>query len=103
MKCYNGGDLCSREKHNNIFFRQIFRKMLLTVRYMHNSGIVHRDCKFKDIHIRILHFMIKITLMFTKKISKENIMFEIKQPNAEINIIDFGLARTFLPDATGSD
>lgn len=30
-------------------------------------------------------------------------MLEIKQPNAEIKIIDFGLAKTFLPDATGSD
>jgi serine/threonine protein kinase len=47
---------------------RIIQQVLSAVNYMHQRKVIHRDIKF------------------------ENIMFENKEPNAQVKLIDFGLA-----------
>mmetsp|Transcript_16428 Transcript_16428/g.24166 ORF Transcript_16428/g.24166 Transcript_16428/m.24166 type:complete len:376 (+) Transcript_16428:167-1294(+) len=78
-----GGDLFEwltssfkREQHPDIWEEKcvnIVRQILSGVRYLHSKGIVHRDLKL------------------------ENIVFESKDDNSKIKIIDFGLSKQFQP------
>lgn len=76
LELCSGGDLHSRNPYSERQAASIVGKLLSAVAYMHGKNIIHRDLKF------------------------ENIMFENKQKNAEIKVIDFGLSKKYLdPDA----
>jgi len=64
-----GGDLYSRGPYSEKYSAKIIGKLLSAILHMHNHNITHRDLKF------------------------ENIMFESKAEDAEIKLIDFGLAK----------
>ena len=65
----SGGDLYSRVPYSEKDSAKIVGKLLSAVSHMHRHNVTHRDLKF------------------------ENIMFESKEPNAEIKLIDFGLSK----------
>jgi len=72
MEHCSGGDLYSRRPYSEEESRKIVLKLLSAVHYLHERNIVHRDLKF------------------------ENIMFENAGEDAEVKLIDFGLAKKFL-------
>lgn len=72
MEHCSGGDLYSRRPYSEEESRKIVQKLLSAVHYLHERNIVHRDLKF------------------------ENIMFENAGEDAEVKLIDFGLAKKFL-------
>jgi len=72
-KC-SGGDLSSRLPYKEHDVSKILNRILSALVYMHDKGVVHRDLKFA------------------------NILFENDSPEAEIKIIDFGLAKKFSPE-----
>jgi serine/threonine protein kinase len=51
--------------------------MMLGINYCHNNGIVHRDLK------------------------PENFLYETKDANSDLKIIDFGLSKVFKPGKGG--
>eukprot|EP00559_Dactyliosolen_fragilissimus_P001311 CAMPEP_0184866690 /NCGR_PEP_ID=MMETSP0580-20130426/23314_1 /TAXON_ID=1118495 /ORGANISM="Dactyliosolen fragilissimus" /LENGTH=497 /DNA_ID=CAMNT_0027366505 /DNA_START=167 /DNA_END=1660 /DNA_ORIENTATION=- len=69
MEYCSGGDLHTRAPYTESEAAKIIGKTISALTYMHERNIVHRDLKF------------------------ENIMFESRHPNAEINLIDFGLSK----------
>lgn len=73
MEECSGGDLYARQPYSEKDAARIVGKLLSAIAYMHERKVVHRDLKF------------------------ENIMFENKNPDAEIKVIDFGLSKKFLP------
>jgi len=77
LELCDGGDLYSRLPYTEKEAAYITGKMLSAVKYMHDHQIVHRDLKF------------------------ENIMFESKNPGAEIKVIDFGLSKKFISSKLG--
>lgn len=50
-----------------------FRQFMLGINYCHSKGIVHRDLK------------------------PENFLYETKEPDSDVKIIDFGLSKIFKP------
>jgi len=72
MENCSGGDLYSRRPYSEKESAKIVQKLLSATHYLHEKRIVHRDLKF------------------------ENIMFENAGENAEVKLIDFGLAKKFL-------
>jgi len=64
-----GGDLYSRGPYSEKYSAKIIGKLLSAILHMHNHNITHRDLKF------------------------ENVMFESNAEDAEIKLIDFGLAK----------
>jgi calcium-dependent protein kinase len=71
MEYCRGGDLWARQL-NETATAAVVRKILLAVSFLHDHNVVHRDLKL------------------------ENIMFDQPGPNAEVKIIDFGLATRYL-------
>lgn len=65
----SGGDLYSRVPYSEKDSAKIVGKLMSAISHMHRHNITHRDLKF------------------------ENIMFENKEANAEIKLIDFGLSK----------
>lgn len=51
----------------------VFKQFMLGINYCHSHGIVHRDLK------------------------PENFLYETKEPDSDIKIIDFGLSKIFRP------
>jgi calcium-dependent protein kinase len=68
-----GGDLYTRGPYSEKQSAAIVGKILSGVAYMHSKNVCHRDLKF------------------------ENIMWESKDKEAEIKLIDFGLSKKYLP------
>lgn len=56
---------------------QVFRQFMLGINYCHNNGVVHRDLK------------------------PENFLYETKDGDSDIKIIDFGLSKIFKPGHGG--
>ena len=54
-----------------------FKQFMLGINYCHKQGIVHRDLK------------------------PENFLYETKEENSDVKIIDFGLSKIFKPGAKG--
>lgn len=54
-----------------------FKQFMLGINYCHSKGIVHRDLK------------------------PENFLYETKEPNSDVKIIDFGLSKIFRPGNGG--
>jgi len=77
LELCDGGDLYTRLPYTEKDSAYIVGKLLSAIKYMHDHLIVHRDLKF------------------------ENIMFENKDPGAEIKVIDFGLSKKFATDKLG--
>lgn len=69
----SGGDLYARIPYSEKASAKIVGKLLSALSHMHRHNIIHRDIKF------------------------ENIMFESKDPDAEIKLIDFGLSKSYSP------
>jgi len=65
----SGGDLFTRGPYSEKSSAKIIGKLLSAILHMHNHNITHRDLKF------------------------ENVMFESTADDAEIKLIDFGLAK----------
>jgi len=72
MELCTGGDLHSRIPYKESDAARIMNKVLSAVQYMHSKNIIHRDIKL------------------------ENIMFESSRKNADVKLIDFGLAKKFM-------
>jgi len=70
----SGGDLYSRIPYSEKACAKIASKLMSALSHMHKHNVTHRDIKF------------------------ENIMFESKDPDAEIKLIDFGLSRRYSPE-----
>ena len=68
-----GGELFDRIIENEFFAEKvaakIFKQILQSLFYCHNMGIAHRDLK------------------------PENFLFETKDPDSDLKIIDFGLSK----------
>lgn len=73
----SGGDLYSRGPYSEKAAAKIVGKLLSAVVHMHEHGCTHRDLKF------------------------ENVLFESKEDDAEIKVIDFGLAKKSKPENSG--
>ncbi|WAR19411.1 KS6A5-like protein [Mya arenaria] len=73
LELCEGGELLNRIRKKKSFCEpeasEIMLKLVLAVDFMHRRGVVHRDLK------------------------PENLLYESKEENAEIKIIDFGFAR----------
>jgi len=69
MELCMGGDLFSRIPYDEPTAADVTRQILSAVSYIHDRKIVHRDLKF------------------------ENIIFESRQPQSLIKVIDFGLSK----------
>jgi calcium-dependent protein kinase len=80
MEWLTGGELFDRLVAVQQFSEQeaskIMKKIISAVQFMHSHNIAHRDLK------------------------PENFMFENESPEAEIKLIDFGLAKKFTHTAT---
>jgi len=74
MEICTGGDLYRRLPYSEKDSAKITSKLCSAIAYMHSKDVVHRDLKF------------------------ENIMFESKDSNSEVKVIDFGLSKKFLPE-----
>eukprot|EP00586_Coscinodiscus_wailesii_P005068 CAMPEP_0172488816 /NCGR_PEP_ID=MMETSP1066-20121228/18538_1 /TAXON_ID=671091 /ORGANISM="Coscinodiscus wailesii, Strain CCMP2513" /LENGTH=517 /DNA_ID=CAMNT_0013256285 /DNA_START=71 /DNA_END=1624 /DNA_ORIENTATION=+ len=74
MEYCSGGDLYERAPYTEAQAARITRQILSAVAHMHKYKVVHRDLKM------------------------DNIMFENKEPDAVIKVIDFGLATKYLSD-----
>lgn len=76
-----GGELFDKIIEKEFYTEQeaahVFRQFMLGINYCHANGIVHRDLK------------------------PENFLYETKEPNSDIKIIDFGLSKIFRPGQTG--
>jgi serine/threonine protein kinase len=70
----SGGDLYRRVPYTEKQSGKIVGKLLSAIAYMHAHNVCHRDIKF------------------------ENVMFESRDPNAEIKLIDFGLSKVYSPE-----
>mmetsp|Transcript_9692 Transcript_9692/g.21033 ORF Transcript_9692/g.21033 Transcript_9692/m.21033 type:complete len:344 (+) Transcript_9692:150-1181(+) len=74
MELARGGDvfdrLAKRKVYTEKHARDLARRMLESIRYLHERGIAHRDIK------------------------PENLLFESNEENSSIKLIDFGLSRT---------
>lgn len=72
-----GGELFDRIIENEFFSEQtaakIFKQIMQSINYCHNMGIAHRDLK------------------------PENFLFETKEPDSDLKIIDFGLSKIISP------
>mmetsp|Transcript_17345 Transcript_17345/g.39163 ORF Transcript_17345/g.39163 Transcript_17345/m.39163 type:complete len:444 (-) Transcript_17345:850-2181(-) len=73
MEYCSGGDLYVRTPYSEANCVLIIQKVLSALSYLHSKNIIHRDVKY------------------------ENIMFSDMSPDADIKLIDFGLAKKFLP------
>jgi calcium-dependent protein kinase len=75
MEYCNGGELLERILKKGVYDEQIaasqLRQIVLACNYLHQNGIVHRDLK------------------------PENFLFENKEENAQLKLIDFGLSTKF--------
>jgi len=69
MELCTGGDLYARIPYTEQQAGRIIKQLLSAISYMHDRKIIHRDLKF------------------------ENIVFESKDPDALIKVIDFGLSK----------
>jgi len=69
----SGGDLYARGPYSEKAASKIVGKLLSAIVHMHKHGCTHRDLKY------------------------ENVMFESREKNAEIKLIDFGLANKASP------
>jgi serine/threonine protein kinase len=56
----------------------VFKQFMLGINYCHQQGIVHRDLK------------------------PENFLYETKELDSDIKIIDFGLSKIFRPGGGGN-
>ncbi|CAM9795306.1 unnamed protein product [Chrysoparadoxa australica] len=72
MELCTGGDLSARAPYKEKEAIVIMRKLLSAVGYMHEHNVVHRDLKL------------------------ENVMFESREPDADIKCIDFGLSKIYI-------
>jgi calcium-dependent protein kinase len=76
-----GGELfdkiIEKEFFNEYEAAKVFKQMMLGINYCHNNGIVHRDLK------------------------PENFLYETKDANSDLKIIDFGLSKVFKPGKGG--
>lgn len=72
MELCSGGDLYSRDPYTEVQASSIVNSIVSAVAYMHSCDITHRDLRF------------------------ENIVFADFSPEAEIQIIDFGLSKSYL-------
>jgi serine/threonine protein kinase len=73
MEYCSGGNLYARIPYMESQSANIITQLCSAIAHMHNHGIIHRDIKM------------------------ENIMFESKEPTAEIKVLDFGLSKKFIP------
>jgi len=77
----SGGELFDKIIEKEFFTEleaaKCFRQMLLGINYCHSHGIVHRDLK------------------------PENFLYESKDVNSDLKIIDFGLSKVFKPGKGG--
>ena len=78
-----GGELFDRIIENEFFSEQtaakIFKQIMQSINYCHNMGIAHRDLK------------------------PENFLFETKDQDSELKIIDFGLSKIINPQGMQMD
>jgi len=78
-----GGELFDRIIENEFFSEQtaakIFKQIMQSINYCHNMGIAHRDLK------------------------PENFLFETKEADSDLKIIDFGLSKIISPGTTFHD
>lgn len=75
LELCSGGDLYTRGPYSEKDAAKLTGKLLSAIAHMHQHGITHRDLKY------------------------ENVMFESREDDAEIKIIDFGLANKSVPGA----
>jgi len=75
----SGGDLYSRGPYSEKASAKIVGKLLSAIAHMHQHGCTHRDLKY------------------------ENVMFESREEDAEIKVIDFGLANKSKPGTKDTD
>lgn len=75
-----GGELFDKIIEKECFTEKeaahLFKQIMLGINYCHSQGIVHRDLK------------------------PENFLYETKEDNSDIKIIDFGLSKIFKPGTT---
>lgn len=73
----NGGDIVTRLEKEGHFSEEVAKKIifevLFAVNYLHTCGIIHRDIK------------------------PDNFLFDAKNPDSVIKMIDFGLSRRYKP------
>lgn len=78
-----GGELFDRIVENEFFSEyeaaKIFKQILQSLNYCHNQGIAHRDLK------------------------PENFLFETKDKESDLKIIDFGLSKILKSDAPSAN
>lgn len=75
----SGGDLYARGPYSEKASAKIVGKLLSAIVHMHQHGCTHRDLKY------------------------ENVMFESREEDAEIKLIDFGLAKKSIPGSGDSE
>ena len=78
-----GGELFDRIIENEFFSEvqaaKIFKQILQSINYCHKTGIAHRDLK------------------------PENFLFETKEADSDLKIIDFGLSKVINPNIMSFD
>jgi calcium-dependent protein kinase len=76
MQYCSGGDLYARAPYTEDAAATLMSQLCSAIAHMHKHYVVHRDIKC------------------------ENIMFESKDPLAQIKVLDFGLSKKFIPGMT---
>lgn len=76
MQYCSGGDLYARAPYTEDAAATLMSQLCSAIAHMHKHDVVHRDIKC------------------------ENIMFESKDPLAQIKVLDFGLSKKFIPGMT---
>jgi calcium-dependent protein kinase len=69
--------IIEKEFYTEVEAASVFKQFMLGINYCHSKGIVHRDLK------------------------PENFLYETKEPDSDIKIIDFGLSKIFRPGQGG--
>ncbi|KAG7367774.1 protein kinase family protein [Nitzschia inconspicua] len=72
MEHLKGGDLFSRHHYTESQVARIIRQICSALVYCHENHVVHRDIKM------------------------ENIMFDTKEPDSDVTLIDFGLSTKYI-------
>lgn len=95
---YSGGELLDKIVQMKHFTEHdaahVMRQVLSAVNYCHKKGIVHRYSKSIYIDFKL------IFLAFSRDLKPQNILYETKEPDATLKIVDFGVSAVIEPNKT---